>query len=134
MKNKTTEFSFILKPSTIDDGGVGVFAIHAIAKDTFMELFLDGFREEIYKKDDIPGELQGYCLDQDGGKILRPKFFNSLDIGNYLNHSSTNQNLRYESGRGYFAMRDIQAGEELLVNYTELGEPEDTWEDYYTRD
>ncbi|MDP3956208.1 MAG: SET domain-containing protein-lysine N-methyltransferase [bacterium] len=131
MKDKTDGFSFTLKPSVAVPGGVGVFAVHNIAEGTHMEVFLDDFQEVVYDKEEVPEELQGYCLNQAGGKILCPKYFNRMDIGNYLNHSSDNSNLRYEKGRGYFATRDIKAGEELLANYRQLGEPEEGWEEYY---
>ena len=48
MKNITDRFSFILKPSTIVNGGVGVFALNDIAKGTYMELFLKDFQEETF--------------------------------------------------------------------------------------
>jgi hypothetical protein len=63
MKNQTSGFSFILKPSTVEGGGVGVFALHDIVKDTFMELFLDDFQEVLYEKNEVPEELQVYCLN-----------------------------------------------------------------------
>ena len=44
MKNTTDCFSFILKPSTIPNGGVGVFVLHDVANDTYMELFLKDFQ------------------------------------------------------------------------------------------
>lgn len=130
MKNITSGLSFILKPSSIKDAGIGVFALHDIAKGTYMELFLKDFQEELRDSEDIPEELRGYCLDHEGGGILCPKFFNRMDIGNYLNHSE-NPNLRYEKGKGYYASRDIKAGEELFGNYRELGEPEDARDHYY---
>lgn len=133
MKNSTGKFSFILKPSTIVDGCVGVFAVHSVAEGAYMEVFSSDFKEEICDKEDIPEELQGYCLDQERGKILCPKFFNKMDIGNYLNHSAENANLRYEKGKGYFAARNIQKGEELLADYRQLDEPVDTWAEYYDR-
>jgi SET domain-containing protein len=130
MKNTTDRESFILKPSTVPGGGIGVFALHDIAEGTHMAVFLPDFEEEIRNSEDVPEELQGFCLTQEDGTILCPKYFNSMDIGNYLNHSKT-ANLRYEKGKGYFAKRDIHAGEELLANYNELGEPEEGREDYY---
>ncbi len=130
MRNTTDSFSFILKPSTTPNGGVGVFTLHDIAKDTYMELFLEDFKEEIYAEKDIPEELRGYCLRQRNGEILCPKYFNRMDIGNYINHSE-NSNMRYEKGKGYFAKMDIKAGEELFANYRELGEPQDEWASYY---
>jgi len=130
MKTRTDQHSFILKPSTMNDAGIGVFALHDIAKDTYMELFLKDFQEELKEKKDVPEELQGFCLNKENGKLLCPKYFNRMDIGNYLNHSE-NPNLRYEKGKGYFAKRDIKAGEELFANYRELPGEENSREDYY---
>ena len=128
MRNETDHQSFILKPSKVSS--VGVFALHDIAEGTHLELFRKDFEEEIKDKEEIPIELQGYCLNYEDGKLLCPKFFNRLDIGNYVNHSE-NPNMRYEKGKGYFAKRDIQKGEELFANYRELKEPESSREDYY---
>lgn len=130
MENNTNHLLFILKPSTVNNGGVGVFALHDIAKGTFMELFREDFQEELRDEKDVPKELQGYCLNHESGKLLCPKFFNRMDIGNYLNHSD-NPNLRWEEGGRYFALRDIKAGEELFANCRELGEPKVERDDYY---
>jgi len=111
-------------------GGVGVFALHDVAEGTHMELFTDRFEEEILAPEEVPMELRGFCLTQKDGKLLCPKRFNQMDIGNYINHSEA-PNLRYEKGKGYFARRDIKAGEELLANYKELGEPENKRDSYY---
>lgn len=127
---KTDRFSFILRPSTIPGSGVGVFVLHDVAKGAYMELFLPDFQEELCDPEDVPKELQIYCLPQKSGKLLCPKLFNRLDIGNYLNHSEQ-PNLRYEKGVGYFASRDIRAGEELFANYRELDELESAREEYY---
>lgn len=131
MKQETNGFSFILRPSLVNNAGVGVFALHDIAEGTHMALFLEDFQEELYDKKDVPPALQGYCLDQEDGKILCPKLFNRMDIGNYLNHSPQ-ANVRYEKGRGFFAKRDIRNDEEILADYRELDEPENTWDKYYT--
>ena len=130
MKTNTDHHSFILRPSTVNDAGVGVFALHDIVEDTYMELFLKDFQEELKDVKDVPEELQGFCLNHENGKLLCPKYFNRMDIGNYLNHLE-NSNLRYEKGKGYFAERDIKAGEELFANYRELPEQESSREDYY---
>ena len=52
--NKTNRFSFILKSSTIEGAGVGVFALHDIAIGTHMELFLTDFEEEIVSIESVP--------------------------------------------------------------------------------
>lgn len=111
-----------------DDTGLSY--LHDVTEGTHMELFLSDFAEEFYEPREVPEELQVYCLDQEDGRILCPKLFNRLDIGNYLNHSQT-PNLRYEKGNGYFALRDIKKGEELFADYRQLGEPEETWAPYY---
>ncbi len=128
--DKTDHQSFILKPSTVHRGGVGVFTLHDTAAGTYMALFANQFEEEIRNPEGVPEELQGYCLSRPDGKLLCPKKFNQMDIGNYLNHSK-NANLKWIEGKGYFALRDIEAGEELLANYRELGEPEEARENYY---
>jgi SET domain-containing protein len=128
MKTPTNQELFILKPSNVE--GVGVFALENIKEGTYLELFREDFEEEVREVQDVPKELQGYCLNTADGKLLCPKYFNRMDIGNYLNHSE-NANLRYEKGKGYFAKRDIQKGEELFANYRELEEPENSRAEYY---
>lgn len=128
MRTNTDHQSFILKPSAIK--GIGVFALHDIAEGTHLYLFREDFQEEVREIKDVPEELEGFCLNREDGKLLCPKFFNRMDIGNYVNHSE-NSNMRYEKGRGYFAKRDIKAGEELFANYRELDEPEDSRDHYY---
>ena len=95
-----------------------------------MELFLKDFQEEIRNARDVPKELQDYCINQADGTLLCPTFFNRMDIGNYVNHSE-HPNMRYEKDMGYFALCDIHAREELFSNYRELGEPKETWAEYY---
>ena len=109
---------------------MGVFVLHDIAEGTHLELFRADFQEEIRDVGEVQKELQGFCLHREDGKLLCPKFFNRMDIGNYVNHSES-ANLRYEKGKGYFAKRDIRAGEELIANYRELDEPESSRDDYY---
>jgi len=130
MKNKTDHQSFVLKPSTIKSAGVGVFALHDIAKNTHMALFTENFKEEIKKPEDVPEELQKFCISQKDGTLLCPKHFNQLDMGNYLNHSDT-PNIGHLKRDSYYALRDIKVGEEILADYRELGEPEETREDFY---
>ena len=128
MRTNTDHQSFILQPSTVK--GIGVFVLHDIAEGTFLELFRKDFQEEIREVKDVPEELRGFCLNRSDSKLLCPKFFNRMDIGNYVNHSE-NANMRYEKGKGYFAKRDIKQGEELLANYRDLVEPESSRENYY---
>jgi SET domain-containing protein len=128
MRTNTDHQSFVIRPSAIE--GIGVFALHDIAEGTYMELFGKDFQEEVREASDVPEGLRGFCLNREDGKLLCPKFFNRMDIGNYVNHSE-DANMRYVKRQGYVARRDIKAGEELFANYRELLEPEDLREDYY---
>jgi hypothetical protein len=131
MRTETDRKSFVLKPSTLPESGIGVFILHDVAEGSHLELILDDFEEELCDPADLPEELRGFCIDQPDGKALCPVRFNRLDIGNYLNHSVEKQNIRYQESGKFFALRDLKKGEELFANYNELGEPEEAKEDYY---
>ncbi len=126
MENKTTEFSFIIKPA---EHGVGVFAVHDIKAGTYLRLFGDetvevsGLRE----KKSVPNFFQEYCIDRD--EMLRcPKDFGCMEIGWYLNHSKTPN--AYHKNYDYYALKDIKAGEEITIDYNLLGESEEAKKDY----
>lgn len=128
--NKTTEFSFILKPS---DYGVGVFATHDIARGTHLRLFGDeetfGLRSIIRPKKDVPVLFQEYCVDR-GDELACPQDFGRMHVGWYLNHSSNPNTFRDDDFKWY-ASRDIKSGEEILIDYNSLEEPDEAREDYY---
>jgi hypothetical protein len=113
----TTEYSFMLKPSQIDIGGVGVFASHDIASSTYLKLFdLDDLRMIDLKTTNhffverfgVPAGDQSSC----------PKDFGRMSIGWYLNHSS-NPNAYLKNDR-YYALRNIHSGEEIMIDYETL--------------
>lgn len=127
--NQTTEFSFILKPS---EHGIGVFAVHDIKKDTKLRLFGDdknfddGFR--ILPKNEIPKKFLDYCIEFED-KVYAPNDFGKMEIGWYLNHSKDFN--AYHKDYIWYSSRDIKAGEEILVDYNSLGEPDEFKQDYY---
>ena len=127
--NKTTEFSFILKPA---EYGVGVFTTHDITKGTFLRLFgnEDVFEERTRVLDEksVPDNLKCYCIDM-GDTLLCPPDFGEMPIGWHLNHSK-NFNAEH-TDYNWYASRDIKAGEEILIDYNSLGEPESEKESYY---
>ncbi len=133
MKDKTDEFSFILKPSS---HGVGVFATHNIKQGTYLRLFSkqdEGVNpDRELPKEDVPASFRGYCVDR-GDTVICPRDFGEMPIGWYLNHSRT-PNARHSNLKEdylWYASRDILAGEEILVDYNSLEEPPGAKEGYY---
>lgn len=128
MENKTTEFSFVLKPS---QHGIGIFAVHDIKAGTYLRLFgdeIEFYRSVTRKKTDIPELFRQYCIDR-GDLLDCPKDFGCMKIGWYLNHSKMPS--AYHRNYQYYALRDIKTGEEITIDYNTLEEPEEAKEDYY---
>ncbi|MBI2446812.1 MAG: SET domain-containing protein [Parcubacteria group bacterium] len=128
MDNKTTEFSFMLKPS---QHGIGIFAVHDIKAGTYLRLFGDEtefYRSVTRKKTDIPELFRQYCIDR-GDLLDCPKDFGCMEIGWYLNHSKMPS--AFHRNYQYYALRDIKTGEEITIDYNTLEEPEEAKEDYY---
>ena len=110
---KTDEFSFQLKPSTIE--GVGVFAVHDIAPDAWLAIKPPQKIGRTLRKEEIPAQLLGYCILQGDGTYNCPPEFNHMHLVWYLNHSHTpNAELRDD---GDYSTRTIQGGEEILIDY-----------------
>jgi hypothetical protein len=127
--NNTNEFSFILKPSKY---GVGVFATHDITRGTYLRLFGDEklyeHRIRMMKKEDIPEVFQDYCMSR-GEQLVCPEDFGQMPVGWYLNHSKEG-NAEHKDFNWY-ASKDIKAGDEVLINYNTLEEPEEDKENFY---
>jgi SET domain-containing protein len=130
MQNKTDEFSFAIKKS---EHGVGVFAVHDIEAGTYLRLFGDEDNPDdvhvIRKKEDVPEYFRQYCVDKGDGTMMCPNDFGCMEIGWHLNHSRTPN--AYQRDYEYYALRDIEAGEEITIDYNDLGEPEGSKEEYY---
>lgn len=126
---KTTEFSFILKPS---EYGIGVFAVQDIPQGTYLRLFGEGDnlkdRSVIRDKDGVPKIFQDYCMAR-GEDLICPNDFGQMAIGWYLNHS-TNPNA-YHKNYNWYAARNISMGEEIFIDYNSLEEPKEFVENYY---
>ena len=127
--DKTDEFSFILKPS---NHGIGVFAVHNIREGTPLKVLGNGGKEDgiFRKKKDVPEIFQQYCISK-GDKLIAPQDFGAMPVGWHLNHSK-NPNAFYKDPH-WHALRDIKAGEEILIDYNSLGEPEEVKKDYYSK-
>lgn len=110
MKDITNQFSFILKPSSIQ--GVGVFSAHSIKKDTLLDLFPEDSRKHLLEN--IPKEFRKYTL-KDGKYCYGPKRFNCICAGWYLNHSDTPN--AYLKNDNYYALRNLKKNEEITIDY-----------------
>ena len=130
LMDRTNEFSFILKPS---EHGVGVFATHDIVTGTHLRLFGDGEtitdRSVLRKKIDVPEIFQEYCADG-GESLICPVDFGQMQIGWYLNHSNT-PNATRDDDYKWYALLNIEAGEEITIDYKSLEEPKEAREAYY---
>lgn len=129
MQDKTTEFSFILKPAT---HGIGVFAVHDIKAEAYLRIFggkATSPDSSTRKKEDVPDFFRQYCIIDEGDTLACPKDFGCMEVGWYLNHSKMPN--AYHRNYDYYALRDIKAGEEITIDYNTLGESEEAKEDYY---
>jgi SET domain-containing protein len=129
LKNETY---IMLKPSGIH--GIGVFAIRFIPKGC-RNIFSSGQGEWIklpiaevellpqYSKDLV----ETYCLFDEENYFVPDYGFKLMDLVNYLNHSHNPNIISVNDGEIFEAVKDIQPGEELLVNY---GHIVDGIEDY----
>jgi hypothetical protein len=119
-----------LKPSRIAKNGVGVFAIRRIRKGT--PLFSGDNEEMLWVKTgslpSTPREIRRLYDDFSvikGGRYGCPPTFNRLTISWYLNEPRRGErpNVRCDPNTyDFFALRDIQQGEELTVDYLAYSE------------
>jgi SET domain len=117
----------MLKPSPVE--GIGVFAVTDIPKscrDMFSKPDADEEWVTIPKSDieNLPQHAQflvgNYCLYDDDNYFVPAAGFKKLDISLFLNHSDTPNIVSVNDGDYFEALRDIKAGEELLVDYGEI--------------
>lgn len=127
----TDEFSFILKPSTIINAGIGVFATHDIKNNTKLALNKDGGESRVLDKEDIPEEFKGMTITINENKLKAPKEFNHLWIVWYVNHSNQPNAELNSTENNYYSIKDIKAGEEILINYNSFNEPDGRKELFY---
>lgn len=131
-----SEYSFILKPSVL--GGIGVFAVHDIPAET--KIFGKEHSVRVLKAKDIPTDFIKYCVYINDEECLCPQQFDRMEIGWYINHSYTPniENRKVEVigatvKSNVYTVKNIKAGDEILMNYNDLGEPEQCKEDYYNK-
>lgn len=139
-----SEFSFELKPSPF--GGIGVFATHDIPCGT--EVFTGKFEARILKIEQIPPPLRKFCIYVNKQEAICPARFDRLELGWFVNHSfdpnvkadiipsmlecaDAHQILHSLQIRKNYTIKDIKTGDEIVIDYNTLGEPEHLKEDYF---
>ncbi len=117
----------MLRPSSIE--GVGVFAIVDIpqgCRDMFShphpsDQWISVPRAEV---ESLPAHarflVENYCLYDDVHYFVPEHGFTKMDLVCFLNHSDTPNIVSIDDGQYFEALRDIGAGEELLVDYGEI--------------
>jgi SET domain-containing protein len=115
-----------LQPSSIH--GVGVFAICGIPKGTYIfepddddTVFVPA-REVRSLPPEVRRLYEDFCVLED--EVYEcPSSLNKLTPSWYLNHSKS-PNVSADSSLKFFAIRDIEAGEELTADYGTYSENE----------
>ena len=114
-----------LKPSPIE--GIGVFAIADI-KEGQSGLFSKDKSEWIAvtkaEVEALPPHsrflVENHCLYDDAHYFIPEYGFKMIDLVVYLNHSDDPNVRSINEGEDFVALRQIKAGEELLINYGEI--------------
>ena len=122
--SELTSTYVMLKPSALE--GIGVFAIQHIKK---------GCREMFSKPDQLDNWItlskkevmalpshtkfliENYCLYDQDNYFVPDYGFKKMDVALFLNHSDAPNIISINDGEYFEAIRDIEAGEELLIDY-----------------
>jgi SET domain-containing protein len=124
LKNETY---VMLKPSGVH--GIGVFAIRPIPKGC-RNIFSTGQGEwitlPIAEVELLPQHakdlIETYCLFDEENYFVPDYGFKLMDLVNYLNHSDHPNIISIKDGEKFETIRDIEAGEELLINYGHIAD------------
>ncbi len=114
----------MLKPSALE--GIGVFAIQSIKKGC-REMFSKPDKQDnwitLSKKEvlELPAHtkfiVENYCLYDQDNYFVPDYGFKKMDVSLFLNHSDAPNIISINDGEYFEATRDIEAGEELLIDY-----------------
>ena len=112
----------MIQPSPLH--GIGVFAIRDIPMGT-RDMFSQGVGEwiklTIAEVEALPKHsrdlVENHCLFDEDVYYVPDYGFKVVDLVIYLNHSDTPNVISVNDGEYFEAIRDIAAGEELLVDY-----------------
>lgn len=121
----------MLRPSPVE--GIGVFAIRDIPKgcrDMFgkpdaAEDWMTISKKEIRA---LPAHAQfivgNYCLYDEQNYYIPAHGFKKMDVSLFLNHADEPNIVSVSDGDYFEAIREIKAGEELLVDYGQIVDAE----------
>ena len=121
----------MIRPSPIE--GIGVFALRDIpkgcrsmfSKTNDTENWISISKAEIEK---LPVHskalVENYCLYDDANYFVPDYGFKKMDLVNYLNHSDNPNIISINEGEFFEAIRDIEKGEELVIDYGEIVDEE----------
>ena len=114
----------MLKPSTIE--GIGVFAIQHIKKGC-REMFSIPDKKDNWitlSKQEVlalPTHakflVENYCLYDLDNYFVPDYGFKKMDVSLFLNHSDSPNIISINDGEYFEVIRDIEAGEELSIDY-----------------
>lgn len=117
----------MLKPSPIE--GIGVFAVRDIprgcrnmfSKPDATDSWVTVPKTEV---EALPAHAQfmvgNYCLYDEENYFIPGDGFKKIDVSLFLNHSDIPNLISIDDGSYFEAVRDIRAGEELLLDYGEI--------------
>jgi SET domain-containing protein len=107
--------------------GIGVFAIQRIPKgcrDIFSKDQGEWIKVPITEVEALPEHsrslIETYCLFDEVNYFVPENGFKIIDPVIYLNHSKQPNIISINDGEEFEALVDIEAGQELLVNYGHL--------------
>jgi len=120
----------MIKPSPLH--GIGVFAIRDIPKGT-RNIFSKGVGEwiklTIAEVEALPKHskdlVENHCLFDEDYYYVPDYGFKLVDLVIYLNHSDIPNVVSINEGEYFEAITDIEAGEELLVDYGTIVDSEE---------
>lgn len=111
-----------LRPSALH--GIGVFAMRDIPKGT-KNIFsnhdaewIKVTKEEVYSLPQVSiDQIENFCLYDDEHYFIPEYGFKVFDMAVFLNHSDEPNLISINDGAYFETTRDIQCGEELLLDY-----------------
>lgn len=117
----------MIKPSSID--GIGVFALQKIYKGCRNMFSKPGNKNEYLtlskaEVNHLPPHsknlVETYCLFDADHFFVPADGFKKMDLVNFINHSDDPNIISINDGDYFEAIKDIEPGEELLIDYGEI--------------